>query len=142
MTKMSNELSSKDSEKLAKIRKEAKINKACIYGAGLTEAFFGGTVIGHVANSAINLVDKTEEKTSEVYGDPTLTAEEKEKAVKKIKRNQKIKKGFVWGTAYLLSGAYGLMKGFATCALLNHETDHMNKRIFQVVKPKDTKGSK
>ena len=141
---MSNELSTKDSEKLAKIRKEAKFNKACIYGTNMTEAFLGGTVIGGIANSAVDLVDKTAEKTSEVYGDPTLTSEEKEKAVKKIKRNQKIKKGIVWGTAYLLSGAYGLMKGFATNALLEHETDHMNKRIFQVVKPKDTtaKGSK
>ena len=46
---MSNELSTKDSEKLAKIRKEAKHNKACIYGAGLTEAFLGGTVIGQIA---------------------------------------------------------------------------------------------
>jgi UDP-glucuronate decarboxylase len=67
---MSNELSSKDSEKLAKIRKEAKFNKACIYGTNMTEAFLGGTVIGGIANSAVDLVDKTAEKTSEVYGDP------------------------------------------------------------------------
>ncbi len=140
---MSNELSTKDGEKLAKIRKEAKVNKACIYGTGLAEAFIGGTVIGHVANSAIDLMDNSAEKTSDVYGDPTLTAEEKEKAVKKIKRNQKIKKGITWGVAYLISGAYGAVKGIATNALINHENDSMNKRIFQVVKPKDTtKGSK
>lgn len=139
---MSNELSTKESEKLAKIRKEAKHNKACIYGAGLTEAFLSGTVIGHVANSAIDLMDKSKEKISEVYGDSTLTAEEKEKAVKKIKRNQKVKKGITWGVAYLISGAYGYAKGATIASLINHENDHMNKRIFQVVKPKDTKGSK
>ena len=139
---MSNELSTKDSEKLAKIRKEAKFNKACIYGSGFTEAFIGGTVIGHVAAATVDLMDHSAEKTSEVYGDPTLTAEEKEKAVKKIKRNQKIKKGIAYGVAYLFCGAYGYAKGNTMVSLINHENDHMNKRIFQVVKPKDTKGSK
>jgi hypothetical protein len=139
---MSNELSTKDSEKLAKIRKEAKHNKACIYGAGLTEAFLGGTVIGQIACDIDDITSKKEKKISEVYGDNTLTTEEKEKKVKKITRNDKIRKGVIRGAAYLVSGAYGYAKGSTIAALVNHENDHMNKRIFQVVKPKDTKGSK
>ena len=137
------DLTEKDSVKIAKIRKNSKIAKGAIYADGILTAGIEGALIGVGINKVVDgVVGSSAKKVAEVYGAPDMTEAEKKDKIAKIERNAKFKKIGCYVAGYAISFGRGLIKGIATAAIMEHETDHSNKQIYQIVKPKPEKGSK